>query len=137
MSGTEHPRPDLDGPGAPFWEGAQAGELRIMRCDDCGNAFLPAREECPGCLSASVKWVAARGTGRLVSWIEYHRAFHPAFKDKVPYTVALVELDEGARIISNITGAIGTASLSIGMPVRLAVEAEGDLSIPRFRPVES
>jgi len=86
----------------PYWDALRGGELSIQRCRECSNAWLPARQECPRCLADAPEWEVACGGARLVSWVVYRRAMHPDFADRVPYNVAIVELDEGARLISNI-----------------------------------
>ncbi len=130
------PRPEIDPLSAPYWEALGKGYLLYQRCDACGKAWLPARSQCPGCLSPEHRWVPASGGAKLISWVVYHRAFNPAFQDRVPYNVAVVELDEGARLISNIVGLdpetdIGT-QLHIDQPLRLAIRHEQGVAIPAF-----
>lgn len=98
---TEFLQPEIDATNKPYWEGLQAGELLYQSCDH-GHAWLPPRTACPYCLSRSIAWLRAKGTGSLVSWVVYHVAHHESFKDRVPYNVAIVELDEGPRLITNI-----------------------------------
>jgi uncharacterized OB-fold protein len=129
---TEMPLPTVTPMTEPYWTGLAAGELRHQRCGACGNAWLPAREECPGCLSDDWEWQAASGRGRIISWVVYRQAFHPAFADRLPYNVAVVELDEGPRLITNILGA--EDDLAIERPVVLEIEQESGVSVPRFRP---
>jgi uncharacterized protein len=106
--------------------------LRVQRCRACGNAWLPPREACPECLSPDPAWEEASGRGTVVSWVVYHKAYHDAFRDRVPYNVAVVELEEGARLITNV--AAPNDSLRVGMPVRLAPEEDFGLTLPRFAP---
>jgi len=115
----------------PYWTGLQQGELRHQKCRGCGNVWLPAREECPRCLSEVVTWEASSGRGRLISWVIYHHASDPAFAERVPYNVAVVELDEGARLITNILAS--SQDLAIEVPVVLEIEQESGFSLPRFR----
>lgn len=115
----------------PYWSGLSDGELRYQRCRPCGHAWLPAREECPRCLADDWEWTPAGGRGRIVSWVVYHQAFHPAFAERLPYNVAVVELDEGPRLITNILAA--EPDLAIERPVVLQIEQESGVSIPRFR----
>jgi uncharacterized OB-fold protein len=116
----------------PYWDGLAQGELRVQRCAACGHAWLPARAECPRCLRADPVWEASSGRARLVSWVVYHIAYHDAFRDRLPYNVAVVELEEGPRLISNI--AAPEESLAIDMPLRLRVEEDFGLQLPRFAP---
>ncbi len=116
----------------PFWDGLNAGELRYQHCGACCNAWLPAREECPRCLSDDVGWRASSGRGHVVSWVVYHTAVHPAFADRVPYNVAVVELDEGPRLITNVNAP--EDRLAIELPVVLSIEKESGVSVARFAP---
>ena len=115
---------------APYWEGISAGELRYQSCRACGNAWLPAREDCPGCLANDVEWLVSSGLGRVVSWVTYHRAVHPFFEDLTPYDVVVVELDEGPRLITNAT--IPTSELHIDLSVRFATAERAGVTIPVF-----
>lgn len=117
---------------APYWDALAAGRLDFQRCRRCHRAWLPPREECPACWEADWAWETASGRGRLVSWVVYHRAPNPAFTDRVPYNVALVELDEGPRLVTNL---LGTESVAprIEAPVVLEVQVDGGLALARFR----
>ena len=84
---------------AHFWEGTRAGELRLQRCDDCDHVYFPPRPFCPDCSSRAVSVFAASGRGALASYVISERS-HPAFEG--PYAIALVELEEGPRMMSNI-----------------------------------
>ena len=77
------------------------GRLLLQRCA-CGELRLPPRAACAVCLSTDWTWHAAAGGGRLYSWVVYHVAFHPDFRERLPYNVAVVELDEGPRLITSI-----------------------------------
>ena len=114
----------------PFWTGLDEGELRFQRCGTCSHAWLPAREECPRCLSDDVGWQPSAGRGRIISWVVYHAAVHPSFADRVPYNVAVVELDEGPRMITNILAP--DEELAIERPVVLTVQREDAVSVARF-----
>jgi uncharacterized OB-fold protein len=118
----------------PYWDGLAQGELRFQRCKRCNHAWLPARQECPRCLTADWQWQAAGGQAKLVSWVVYHRAFNEAFKDRVPYTCAVVELAEGPRMISNIVRSVDPKALKIDQPLSLTFERDGDAAVPRFKP---
>jgi uncharacterized protein len=135
MNNTPLPElpPRADNPlQVPFWEAVDAGYLAFQRCGRCSHAFLPAREECPKCLAASLVWERASGDAKLVSWVVYYRAFNPAFAPRVPYVVAVVELDEGPRMITNIVDAEDPEELCIDQRLRLKVETDGGTKVPRF-----
>lgn len=134
-SAVKKERPPVVDSAQPYWAGLTQGELRFQRCRHCNHAWLPARQECPRCLAADWQWTKASGDARLVSWVVYHTAFNEAFKDKLPYTCAVVELAEGPRMISNIVNGVDPAALKIDQRLTLVIEREGDAAIPRFKPV--
>jgi uncharacterized OB-fold protein len=79
-----------------------------------------------------MRWEKARGRGRIVSWVVYHSAYHDAFKDRLPYVVAIVELDEGPRLISNFIGP--RSALRGDLPVSLVIQREQGFALARFAP---
>jgi uncharacterized OB-fold protein len=94
--------PDLHDPQAgPFWRAAHQGELRMQRCEDCGELRWTPQDTCPHCLSRSYTWDRLSGRGRIYSYCVYHRVLNAAFTD-VPYTVVMVTLDEGPVIIGRL-----------------------------------
>jgi uncharacterized OB-fold protein len=126
----DFPKPEPTELSRPFWDALREGHLVFQRCG-CGHAFLPARRHCPACLQAEPKWERASGKGRLVSWVVYHTAYHPAFESRLPYNVALVELAEGPRLLTNIVDR--NDALVADAPVELEIEREGDAALARFR----
>ena len=129
---SEFPAPPLDDMTRPYWEGLAAGELRFQRCSNCHNAWLPVREECPRCLRPEWTFEATAGTGRLISWVVYHKAYDPYFRDRLPYNVAIVELDEGPRLLTNILHG-PDQSLAIDQRVELEIQEEAGWALARFR----
>lgn len=129
---TQMPLPTVTPLNQPFWTGLEAGELRFQRCVACRHAWLPAREECPSCLSDDVAWEPSNGRARLISWVIYHQAFHPAFADRLPYNVAVVELEEGPRLITNVNA--DEDALAIELPLVVSIEIESGSCVARFTP---
>lgn len=132
---SDAPAIDLPEPTALLAEFRAAladGRLTIQRCVPCGHAWLPQRERCPACLSPEWRREDASGRASVVSWVVYHCAYHPAFADRVPYNVAIVELEEGPRMISNVVGIEADEGLAIGTPLRVVFEREGDVPVARF-----
>lgn len=128
------PAPDDSPVWKPFWQGTSEGKLLFARCTNCDNAFLPARPECPRCLAPEPVWEESAGQGQLISWVVFHMSYDAAFKGRLPYTVAIVELDEGPRMISNIVGADDPEALHIGQKLTLRIEQEAGVAVPRFVP---
>jgi uncharacterized protein len=134
---AELPRPERTALNEPYWQALDRGELVFQHCNQCGRANLPARAECPHCLRPALEWRRSSGAAKLVSWIVYRQSFHPAFAHRVPYIVAIVELAEGARLVTNLSGIQSPASLCIDMPLIVSIERDDGLALPRFRPVIS
>jgi len=121
---------------APFWEAARRHELTVQRCLDCGTFRFPAREVCSSCLSRRAEWQRVSGRGRVFSVVVMHQASHPWFASRTPYAVVVVELDEGARMLSTVVGPEPHA-IAIGMPVEVDFEdLTAEISLPVFRPSE-
>jgi uncharacterized OB-fold protein len=118
----------------PFWDACARDTLVIQHCDQCGHQWLPPMSACPKCLAAEVRWVPASGRGYVYTWTVYHQAYHPAFP--VPYNVAVIELEEGPRLVSNIVEC-PLDQIRIGMPVEVVFDhvAEG-IALPKFRPAQ-
>jgi hypothetical protein len=112
------------------------GGLRLQRCGECGYVRFPVATICPECLSTSFTWEPDSGLGTVWSFCVYHRAFDAAFRPALPYNVALVELDSGPRMISNVLGVDRTA-LSVGIRVVGSVtEVAPGRSLVYFRPAD-
>ncbi|TMH29517.1 MAG: DNA-binding protein [Betaproteobacteria bacterium] len=126
------PAPEPTELSAPYWRALDDGRLVFQRCTACQHAWLPARSECPRCLAPQPMWETASGRGRLVSWVVYHHAYHPYFASRLPYNVAVVELAEGPRLVTNIVKE--ARSLAIDMPVKLEIQREAGVALPRFAP---
>ena len=86
----------------PFWEAAKRHELLIPRCKSCGNYFWYPRRECPNCLSTDVEWAPASGKAHLFTFTVVRQPLIAAFNDDVPYIYAVVRLDEGPLMVSNV-----------------------------------
>jgi uncharacterized OB-fold protein len=124
------PQPESDF----YWEKAAAHELWLRRCKDCTRAYFYPRDICPHCYSRNVEWVQASGRGTLYAFSVVERGPVPFFRDRVPYIAALVELEEGPRLPTNLVG-VEPDAVSIGMPVRVDFEDTGEgVTLPVFRP---
>ncbi|MBV6756695.1 Zn-ribbon domain-containing OB-fold protein [Rhodococcus opacus] len=133
-SGRILPRPDADT--REYWAAAAQGKLLIQRCEDCETPRFYPRLLCPKCHSQRSRWDESTGAGAIHSFSIVHRAPLPEFRDKVPYVVALIDLDDGVRMFSNITGTTGDA-LHIGARVRVTFRKETDeIGIPEFELIQ-
>lgn len=118
----------------PYWEAANQGELLIQRCRSCEKPFFYPRLACPGCGSKEVVWVRASGRATLHTYLVNHRPA-PGFEDDAPYAIAVVELEEGPRMMTNIVGLPNTPeALELDMALEVRFEARGDQMVPVFAP---
>lgn len=131
---VEKPLPLPDEPSRPFFEGAMAGRLMLMKCSACGAVRLPSRQHCDECLSPDVAWIEASGLGTVRTFGIMHQRYHPGFAADIPYNVTIVELDEGPRLPTNLVGVVN-ADIRVGMRVKVEWERHADVAIPRFRPL--
>jgi uncharacterized OB-fold protein len=130
---TPRPLPTPTPLSAPFWDAARRHELRVQRCRSCGSHLFYPRYLCTTCGSEDLEWVQVSGRGTVFTYTIAHRPTHPAFADQVPYVIAVVELDEGPKLTSNIVGA-NPRSVTIGMPVEATFEDLDDVTLVHFRP---
>ena len=126
--------PRIDEMNRPYWEGAKRHELLLQKCQECGHYRYPPGETCPSCLSDKLEWVKISGRGSVYTWTVFHQAYHPAYKDDIPYAVVAVELEEGPRMITNLVNC-GTEDIKMGMPVEVVFDdVTEEVSLPKFRP---
>jgi uncharacterized OB-fold protein len=118
-----------------FWDGTQAGELRLQRCDSCANVYFPPRPFCPSCASRKVSVFKATGKGKLYSYVIHHRPV-PGFTP--PYAIAVVELAEGPRMMTNIVDCPQTPeALKLDMALEPAFERiDDEITLALFRPAK-
>ena len=118
-----------------FWDGVQAGELRLQKCNKCSKTYFPPRPFCPGCGHREVTVFKASGKGTLYSYVIHHRPV-PGFTP--PYSIAVVELEEGPRMMTNIVDCPQTPeALQLDMPLTVTFAAQNDdISLPFFEPAK-
>jgi uncharacterized OB-fold protein len=115
---------------AAFWEGCRSAELRYQRCEACGLSNFPPTEHCRQCISADLSWQQSGGLGEIYSWTVVYRPVTAEFAP--PYAPAIVTLDEGYQMLTNIVG-IEPDSVQIGLRVQVEFHAVGpDLTLPYF-----
>ena len=131
---SQIPQPVVDGDSRPYWEGVAHGELLIQRCEACGRAVFYPRSVCPHCSADRLGWERASGHGTVYSYTVVHQAYGP-FAGQTPFVVALVDLDEGVRMLTRLKG--GPEVAQIGVRVRVVFEqVDEELSLPYFAVVE-
>jgi uncharacterized OB-fold protein len=116
-----------------FWEGVKEHQLVFQRCKECSTWVHPPRPACPKCRSLEKEWAPSSGKGTVYSFVTYLESPSPSFK--VPYSVVLVELEEGIRLVSNMVD-IKPEEIYIGMPVEVVFDdITEELTLPKFRKV--
>lgn len=117
---------------APFWDACRRSELLFQRCGNCAAVTFPPTDFCRECQRQELRWERSSGHGTLYSWTVVHRPVTPAFT--TPYAPAIVTLDEGYQMVTNIINA-RPADLHAGLPVRVAFAGVGGgLVLPYFEP---
>jgi uncharacterized OB-fold protein len=135
MSDARRPRPQPTPETQHFWDGTRAGEIRLQRCDDCAHTYFPPRPFCPACGSRKVTVFKASGRASLYSYVIHHRPV-PGFTP--PYAIAVVELAEGPRMMTNIVECPQTPeALQLDMALEPAFERiDDEITLPLFRPAK-
>lgn len=121
----------------PYWEAAKHHELMLPYCDPCRQFIFYPRPFCPRCFSWRVEWRKLSGRGTLYSYAIQYRAQAPGFQDDVPYITAIVELEEGPRMMSNLVAVEPDPhQLQVGMPLEVVFDdVTEEVTLPKFRPV--
>jgi uncharacterized OB-fold protein len=118
----------------PYWDAAKEGKLLIRRCNACKRAYFYPRDFCPHCWSEDVSWEEASGRATLYTWSVVRRNDLPPWGERVPYVAAVVDLEEGPRMMTNVEGA-DLDALAIGMSLIVDFREEtDDITAPIFRP---
>ncbi|MFI5957520.1 Zn-ribbon domain-containing OB-fold protein [Cryptosporangium sp. NPDC051539] len=118
----------------PYWDGCAHGELRLQHCASCAAPFFPPQARCPRCRGADLEWAPVSGRATLYSYLIQHRPA-PGFEDRGPYAVAVVELAEGPRMMTNIVDIPNTPEdLVLDMALQVRFEERDDIHLPVFAP---
>ena len=126
------PLPAPGGPNAPVWEAARRGELRLQRCLVCGARRFPAGRWCPACRGERTEWARASGRGTVEAFCVFHKPYFPGLA--APYNVAVVRLEEGTKLFSNVVG-VPNERIEVGMAVEAVFDAvTPEVTLVRFRP---
>lgn len=136
MAGTR-PLPIKTHEALPFWEGCNRGELLLQRCDNCNAIQWFPRAFCRECSNKTFHWEKASGLGKVVSSSIVRKPINPSFAAMVPYVIAIVELEEGMRMMTNIVDATDR-EIKAGSPVKVEFERQDeDTAIPVFRLIDT
>ena len=117
-----------------FFDRCARGELAVQRCSACGALRHYPRPHCPECMSPEWTWQASSGRGTVYTFTVVRQNLNPRFRDRIPYVVAVVELDEGVRVLTNLVG-VDPDAVRVGMPVSVVFDEDPDgRTVPRFQP---
>jgi uncharacterized OB-fold protein len=126
--------PPIGPASGPFWEATRRGQLVLPWCIDCGRPFFYPRDVCPRCLGSAIEWRPASGAGVVYSFSIEQRPPPIGFSMGKPFVMALVDLEEGVRLMTNVVGCPPEA-VEVGMPVSVTWEALSDgRQLPLFEP---
>ncbi len=139
MADYKKPLPKADPVTAPYWESLKAHAMKIQRCNDTGKFFFYPRGMSPFTLSGNLSWEAVSGKGVLHAFTIVHANRAPGFAEELPYVVALIELEEGVRMMSNLIDVQADPEhVKIGMPVELVYDdVTNEITLPKFRPASA
>jgi uncharacterized OB-fold protein len=133
------PLPTPSAVSRPFWEAAKEHRLTYQRCRVCGTRVFYPRDVCPGpeCFGINtLDWVESTGKGWVYAHTISYQPAHPGFADDVPYVLAIIELDEGVRMNSNVIN-VDPKNVRIGMRVKVVWDDVTDeFTLPKFEPAE-
>ena len=115
-----------------FFDGARDGRLLIQRCVDCDDYQFYPRQVCIHCDSTNVEWVQASGRGTVHTFTVIHQQGMPGWRDETPFVAAVIDLEEGPRMTSNVIECAPT-DVRIGAPVAVTFVDEGPFVLPRFK----
>jgi uncharacterized protein len=128
---TAKPNPSVNDVTRPYWEAANREELHVQRCPRCLRHYLYPTPWCPHCWFTAPEWVKVSGQGSVFAYTVVHQSPLASYSNELPYLLAIIRLDEGPHLMTNIVGSHGD-DVWIGMPVVVVFEARGDLKIPQF-----
>lgn len=132
MSLLQRPSPRPTDITRPYWEAAAVHQLITQQCQSCGARQFYPRSFCIACSSDDIGWMPCSGKGRVYTYTVNHRASHESLKERLPYVVAMIDLDEGVRLMANIIGE-SAAQTKIGARVTVVFEGIGEgITLPQF-----
>lgn len=127
------PVPAVSASSAPYWQGAADGKLLLQYCSKCARHLFYPRPWCPHCYGSALEWRQASGRGEVHTFSVVYAAPCVGFEADAPYVVAVIDLQEGPRMMANIVGC-GPEAVRVGLPVEVVFEERGNVHLPQFRP---
>ena len=138
MADYQKPLPQPEPIAQPYWQSLRERAIQLQRCNACSHFVFYPRVHCPSCGSRDLAWTRVSGRGKLHSFCIPHRHPSPAFQPDLPYVVALVELDEGVRLMTNLVEVEPDPAKLMALvdrPVEIVYDAvTEEVTLPKFRP---
>lgn len=133
VNGYDKPIPVIDERSRPWWEAIKRHEVLLQSCRSCGHVVFPPATNCPNCQAANLEWLPASGRGVIWSWAVFHKSYFLSFAADIPYAVAIVELEEGPRVWTQIID-VQNSDLSIGLAVQAVFDdVTDDVTLLKFK----
>ncbi len=130
MSMSNYPLPNPNAQTKMYWDGCAQGELRYQRCASCGHVQLFARSLCEQCQSTQLEWNTSARKGTVLTFTTVYRAPLPVFKEMLPYVIAIVDMDEGFRVMANALPQVQQGPLAIGARVQIGFTDVHGMALP-------
>lgn len=130
---SQRPSPESTELTRPYWQAAAEERLVMPKCGACGHVSFPPRQWCPECFSGDLQWVEASGRATLLSFSKVYLDPFDGYADTLPYVLAVVQLEEGPQLMSNIVDC-DPERIAIGDPLRVLFERRGEGAVPQFTP---
>ena len=134
------PLPTPSAVSQPFWDATKEHKLMFQRCRLCGTRVFYPRDICPGpqCFGVgTLEWEESTGKGRVYSYTISYQPAHPSFADDVPYVIAIIDLDEGWRMVTNMIN-IDPKEVKVGMKVEVVWDdVTPEFTLPKFQPIKA
>jgi uncharacterized OB-fold protein len=138
-AGYDKPLPMITPENERYWQGARDHELWLRNCRSCNRTYFYPRDICPDCGGRDVEWKQVSGRATLHTFAIVHRAPSPAFREMAPYVTAIVDLEEGGRMMTNLVDVEpDPARITVGMPLRVTFDdVTPEVTLPKFRPADA
>lgn len=136
MKAYKKPLPQITPWSKPFWDGCKKEELLIQKCQDCQKVIFYPKIFCPDCLSSNLEWIKASGKGKIYSYMAVYSYQPTEFEEDLPYVVAIIDLEEGVRMMSNIIGC-NPEDVHCDMNIEVTFDhVTEDFCLPKFKPIK-
>jgi uncharacterized protein len=137
MDAPKKPVPQVNPVAQPYWDAAREGRLVVQKCDGCGEYIFYPRQLCPRCHSQKLGWAQVSGRGSVYSYTVVKSNSPSYFLADIPYVVAIIQLEEGVRMLSNVVGC-DPDDVCCDMPVEVIFEKlDDEFTLPKFKPIGS